>query len=207
MSILDKLSSSFERRDDAPNKEVAKELIETENAEDIKILVENLDNESKSVVSDCIKVLYEIGYVKPILIADYIDVFLSKLGGKNNRLEWGCMTAISTITEIKHEIIYKKHVLITRAMDKGSQITFDAGIITLSKLAGIKEEYNKRITPLLLHYLKNCDAKKVPSYAESISKVIPEDKKGILSDILSGRRSETHSQSARKRLDKIKDKL
>jgi hypothetical protein len=56
------------RRDEVPNQQLAKELAETENKAGIKEIAKNLQHKNKSVQSDCLKVLYEIGYLKPDLI-------------------------------------------------------------------------------------------------------------------------------------------
>jgi hypothetical protein len=70
MSVLNKNSYFQNRRDEVPNKELAKTLAETENRAGIAELVTNLKHKNKSVQSDCLAVLYHIGYVKPHLIAD-----------------------------------------------------------------------------------------------------------------------------------------
>ncbi len=53
------------------------------------------------------KVLYEIGYLTPELIADYADDFLKLLRSKNNRMVWGGMIALATIAETKPREIWK----------------------------------------------------------------------------------------------------
>ena len=61
MSVLDKLAGSMGIKSDVPNQQLAKELAENTQIEEIKIIAENLGNTDKAVQSDCIKVLYEIG--------------------------------------------------------------------------------------------------------------------------------------------------
>ena len=70
MSVLSKISYFQNRRDEVPNKKLAKTLAETENKAGIAELVANLKHKNKSVQSDCLSVLYHVGYVKPHLIAD-----------------------------------------------------------------------------------------------------------------------------------------
>jgi len=69
MSVIDRLASSLGRRDSVPNQELAQELSKTKNADEIRELIENLNNKDRKIQSDCIKVLYEIGYIAPELIA------------------------------------------------------------------------------------------------------------------------------------------
>ena len=66
MSVLNKIAFYQNRRDEVPNQQFAKELAETENKAGIKEIAKNLKHKNKSVQSDCLKVLYEIGYLKPI---------------------------------------------------------------------------------------------------------------------------------------------
>ncbi len=106
MSALNKIAFYQNRRDDVPNQQLAKELAQTENKSGIAELASNLQNKNKNVQSDCLKVLYEIGYLKPELIADCVSDFLGLLKSKNNRLVWGSMIALATIADKKPKEIY-----------------------------------------------------------------------------------------------------
>jgi hypothetical protein len=57
VSILSKLASQAGRRDEGPNETLAKELVENNDADGIKLIVENLQNEDKSIQGDCASVL------------------------------------------------------------------------------------------------------------------------------------------------------
>ena len=74
MNIIDMLASSQEQKGNETNILLAKELAASENHEGITELVRNLMNKDKRIQSDCIKTLYEIGHIKPELIADYYVV-------------------------------------------------------------------------------------------------------------------------------------
>lgn len=76
MSILQLLSSSIDRKDKEQNKKLAAEIANQENVEAIKELITNLNSNDKNIQSDCIDTLYETGYRKPELIADYHNDFL-----------------------------------------------------------------------------------------------------------------------------------
>ncbi len=52
----------------------------------VKELDDNLANEDKSIQSDWVKALYEIGERKPVLIAAYGKEFVALLNGKNTGL-------------------------------------------------------------------------------------------------------------------------
>ena len=115
-SIIDLLASTQGLRGDDSNIALAKEIASTENKEAIKELVDNLKNKDKNIQSDCIKTLYETGYLKPTLIAGYYSEFLELLSSKNNRLVWGGMIALSTIAEIKPDEIFKSLDLIMKTV-------------------------------------------------------------------------------------------
>ncbi len=139
------------RRDEVPNQQLAKKLAETENKKGIKEIADNLQHKNKSVQSDCLKVLYEIGYLKPVLIAEYAPVFLGLLRSKTNRMVWGGMIALATIADQKPDEIYAKLADVTDAIDNGTLITEVWGLKALAKVAAADEAYNQKIFAFLLH--------------------------------------------------------
>jgi hypothetical protein len=59
------------RKDEEPNKELARELVRTRNGEGIKEIAENLWNNDTKIQSDCDGVMEEIGRNAPALIEAY----------------------------------------------------------------------------------------------------------------------------------------
>ena len=86
MSILNRLASLQNRRDEVPNQELARDLATRRDETGIREIAENLWNKDKNIQADCIKVMYEIGYIEPGLIAFYAGDFIKLLKSKNNRL-------------------------------------------------------------------------------------------------------------------------
>ena len=168
MPILNKLASALERSDEVPNQLLAKEIAASADKVAVQELVDNLANKDKDIQSDCIKVLYEIGAIKPELIAGYVDTFVSLLGSRNNRLVWGAMTALGAVATVDTSAITKHIDTIIEATDKGSVITQDWGIRVLATLAAKDSAAAKRIFPFLMEFLEKCPAKDVPRHAESI---------------------------------------
>jgi hypothetical protein len=166
MSVVDQIASAQGRRDDVPNKELAKALAAEENTAGIKEIVDNLHNEDPKIISDCIKVLYEVGYINPSLIAEYWQAFLYLLDNKHNRLVWGGMTALSTIAPLKADVLFPHTEKLKQAIMKGSVITKDGGIRTLSLIGSVSVEYRREVLPFLLDFLAHCRPKQVPRYAE-----------------------------------------
>ena len=166
MSILEKLACFQNRRDEVPNQELARELAETQNREGLREIAENLWNKDKNVQADCIKVLYEVGYLAPELVADFAGNFLKLMKSKNNRLAWGAMIAISTIAALKADEIFPHVHEIQQVMDKGSVITKDNGVKILALVAAQNESYRREIFPYLLNHLATCRPKDVPQHSE-----------------------------------------
>jgi len=167
MNVLDRLASSLGQRSDIPNQELARDLTQKKDKEDIRELVENLWNKNSNIASDCIKTLYEIGYLQPELIAPYVNDFLRLIRCRENRLVWGGMLALATIAALKPAEIFAQVEWVMKAAREGSVITTDNGIKTLAGVAGCKEEYNRVIFPFLMEHLETCRPKEVPQHAES----------------------------------------
>ena len=69
MTIISRLASSLNRRDEVPNQALAIEIAANADGNAVAELVENLGHKNKNIRHDCIKVLYEIGERVPSLIA------------------------------------------------------------------------------------------------------------------------------------------
>ena len=166
MSVLDKLAHSLGRRDEVPNQELARELAEKKDEEGIREIAENLWNKDKNIQADCIKVLYEIGYIEPKLISEYAEDFAKLLKSRNNRLVWGGMTALAEVAKANPDAVFKYFDQIKKAKETGSVITVDNAISTLAWTAAANEKYNETIFPYLLKHLAGCRPKEVPQHAE-----------------------------------------
>ncbi len=206
MSILNKLASALDRRDEVPNQELALQIIKTNDKKAVKELVENLSSKDKNIQSDCIKVLYEIGEQKSVLIEEYSKEFIALLESKNNRLVWGAITALDSITSLNPEIIYKNLSRILTAADKGSVITKDHGVSILIKLAAEKK-YTDDALLLLLEQMKTCPTNQLPMYAENAVPVITNKYKNDFIKLLTSRLSEIEKESKQKRVEKVIKKL
>jgi hypothetical protein len=76
MSALEKIAFYQNRRDEVPNQELARQLAQFRDQSGIDEIAANMANKNSNVRSDCLKVLYEIGYLDPTLIAPYVEDFL-----------------------------------------------------------------------------------------------------------------------------------
>jgi len=202
MSILNSLSSSLGKRGNETEVALAKEIAADENRSAIKELAANLKNKNKKIQSDCLKVLYEIGYLKPELIAEYYDDFLELLTSKNNRLVWGAMIALMTITDLKHEEIFNSLNLLSKTIENGSVITIDCGVGILAKL-NIHKKYSSQAEPLLIEQLKICPIKQLPQYMEKSLICITQNNKETFRAIIDSRIAECGKDSQKKRLQQV----
>jgi hypothetical protein len=204
MSVLNKIAHFQNRRDEAPNQELARELAETRNKPGIQEVAENLGHQNQNVQSDCLKVLYEIGYLAPELIADYVDDFLKLLKSKNNRMVWGAMIALATIAARKPREIWKSVDDVIVATEHGTLITQVWGLKALARVAAANKRYRDKLFPILIQHLKTCIPRDVPTHAESILCAVDASHKDEFLSVLESRRAEmTPSQLARlKRITK-----
>jgi hypothetical protein len=166
MSVLARIAHFQDRRDEAPNQALARELAAKRDRAGVREIAEHLWDRNKAVQADCIKVLYEVGSLDPALIAGYFDEFLKLLKSRNNRLVWGAMTAIAAVAEVKADQVHAHFAEIRKAMDEGSVITMDNGIQALALAASKDAAYNRTIFPYLLDHLKSCRPKDVAQHSE-----------------------------------------
>lgn len=202
MSILSKLASSLHRRDEVPNQELAQHIVDKGDTIAVKELIESLHHKSKDIQHDCIKVLYEIGERKPELISDYVNDFIELLEHKNNRLQWGGMIALHSITLKNSKVIYDNLAKIIDAMDLGSVITNDYGISILIRLCSIKQ-YTDTAFVLLIEQLINSPTNQLPMYAEKAIPIINDKNKKLFVSTLSSRLIDIEKDTKRNRVEKV----
>ena len=206
MSIINKLASQQNRRDEIPNQQFAKEIAAAGDKKAVKELFENLTNKDKGIQSDCIKVIYEIGEQKPKLIAGFANELIELLSNKNNRLQWGAMTALHSITGEAPKAVYGALPQIIDVADKGSVITNDHCVGILVKLCGMKE-YAEDVFPLLNERLIKSPTNQLPMYAENALPVITEKNKAVFIKTLTLRLGEIEKDTKRIRVEKVIKKL
>ncbi len=198
MSVLHRIAHFRNRRDEVPNQELAKALAQKKDRKGIREIAENLWHENAQVQSDCLKVLYEIGYLNPALVADYAGDFLKLLESRNNRLVWGGMIALSTIAPIRAAEIFERCEAIQRAMEGGSVITIDNGVKTLALLAAGSDARRLTLFPCLLHHLETCRPKEVPQHSEKTLPAVTAKNKAKFIQVLQKRLPEMTSAQARR---------
>lgn len=206
MSVINKIAYYRNRRDEVPNQELAHQLAETEDKPGINEIAENLWNKNKSVRSDCLKVLYEIGYIRPDLIAEYVDDFLKLLNDKDNRMVWGAMIGLTTIADLRPHEIWVHIDDVINAVEVGSLITVVWGVKTLTHIAAADKTYHLKLFPILLNQLQKCIPRDVAMHAESMLVAVDKTNPTPFLAVLEKRKPElTTSQLAR--LNKVIKKV
>ena len=202
MPALERIAHFQHRRDEVPNQELAHELASTRDRDGICEIAENLRNKNKDIQADCIKVLYEIGYIEPGLIAEYAEDFVRLLHSRNNRLVWGGMIALGTVADLRPQVVIAHLDEIERAIDQGSVITVDNGVQVLARAASKDEKYSREIIPYLLEHLRTCRPKDLPQHAEKSLPAVNARNKSRFINVLSNRMDE-FSGAALARLKKV----
>lgn len=202
MSVINRLACSLGRRDEVPNQELARDLVVRKDRAGIREIAENVWNKDKNIQADCIKVIYEVGYIEPKLITDYAAEFAKLLRSKNNRLVWGGMIALAQVAKANPEAVFKYLDEVKKAKETGSVITVDSAVETLAWTASANDQYNKVIFPYLLKHLSSCRPKEVPQHSEKTLPAVNSTNKADFVKVLE-KRTEDLSGSGLSRVKKV----
>lgn len=202
MYVISKLASSLGRQDEVPNQELAQEIVKNSDKDAIKELVHHLSDKNKDIQNDCIKVIYEIGLLNPKLIAGYHQDFEKLLDSKNNRLQWGGMTALNMIALEEPDVIFSRLETLIAAAEKGSVITKDNLMAILIKLASVPK-YSNDAFVLFNEQLISCPTNQLPMYAENAMPIINHTNKEIFIKTLTSRLDDFEKETKRKRVEKV----
>lgn len=200
--LIGLLASGQGRRDEAPNIALAQQIAMHADELAVAGLVLLLQHKKNDIKNDAIKVLYEVGELKPHLLKPHLDAFWDILTGKNNRLQWGAMTAIRTLTPDNPAAIYAKLPVILLVADQGSVITRDQAVMILIALAG-KEQYHQDAIALILEQLTKSPENQLPMYAERSLPILVREDYADFTQVLEMRLPDMESHTKKKRVEKV----
>ena len=206
IDVINSLASSFNRHYEFPNQQLAQKIASTNDTSAIKELVSLLQNSKQAVQNDCTKVLYEIGYFNPKLIAPYSNEFIALLKSKNNRIVWGAMTALSVIASEKPDVIFKNLSAVMQGADVGSVIAKDHAAKILTSLSQHKK-YKNVTLPILIDFINSAPENQLPTYAENAMSVIEGEYKIVLLQVLESRIDKMQTPTKIVRVEKLIKKL
>jgi hypothetical protein len=204
--MIEKLATSLGRRDEVPNVELAKQIAEAEDQIAVDELINLIHHKDRSIQSDSIKVLYEIGAINPGLLQPHLKTFVSLLRSKNNRMVWGAMAAIDAVSNVDPQGVHVYLSEVMEAADKGSVITKDGAVNILIKLSN-EDKLSAQTIPLLKELMCHAALNQLPMYAERAFHVMTHNSPEKFAGILVDRMVEEMKDSKRKRLRKVLDKL
>jgi hypothetical protein len=190
MSVIQKIAFYQGRRDEVANQLLAGELAQKRDLDGIREIAAHLLDQEKNVRSDCLKVLYEIGYLEPSLIADYWQDFTTLLASKDNRMVWGAMIALAQIVDLRtHEI--SQHVdEIIHITGTGTVITKVWGIRVLAGISAHSKSNKPKVMPFLFKELRSCIPRDVPTHAASMLEAVDDTERTEFLSILETRQEE-----------------
>ena len=204
--IKDRLASMLGRRDEEPNILLAQEIVQNNDKKAIEELLQLIQGKQKDLQNDSIKVLYEIGEISPQLISAYWKDFLDALSSKNNRLQWGAMTALKTISLLVSDHIVNSIITLEKAVEQGSVITRDNYVAILNNLLSLSP-YQDLAFNAIIKQLSQCPTNQLAMYAELVSPKITSAYSKKFIETLSGRLDEIEKDSKRKRVEKVIKKI
>lgn len=202
VTIIDRLATSLNRRDERANQELAEEIAERNDRAAVRDLVDNLAGRNRAIQSDCIKVLYEIGEREPALIAPYHKVFAGLLESRNNRMVWGAMTALDTIATVEPQSVFSYLEKIIEVANAGSVISRDHAVGILIKLSAARK-FSTKCFPLFLDQLRTCPDNQFAMYVEQGSDLFTSGVSEDFVSILRARIDLLPRESQKKRVAKV----
>jgi hypothetical protein len=206
LTYIEQIAFHLGRRHEVPNQELAAHLAKEENLIGIDEIASFLYDKNASIQSDCIKVLYEIGYISPQLISKYAATFIDLLDSKRNRMVWGAMIALSTIAEKVPEVIWPHRQKIKDLIDTGTVITNVAGVKTLINLCKAGDQYYHGLIDDLLVLQRDCRNVDFAKRAEGMYVVIRSPHRDTFRKLLEDRKP-LLSKAAQKRVSKVIENL
>lgn len=187
MSVLNRIAFFQNRRDETPNVLLGRELAESEDRAGLDEIAAHLHDPNPNIASDCLKVLYEAGYLRPELVAGYVGEFLALLDSRNNRLVWGAMIALGLIAPLQAERLFAERQKVIETMVNGSVITVDNGIQVLAGVASTSPQYSRELFPFLLNHLRTCRSKEVAQHGERIAIAVTPENRAEFTAVLEAR--------------------
>jgi hypothetical protein len=205
LPVLDRLANALGRNDERPNVALAEQLAATGDTAAIAELADALATGTVAVQNDAIKVLYEIGYRRPELLAPHLGALTELLGSRNNRNVWGALKAIETVAALRPGEALSNLATILAAADHGSVIARDAANGILVTIAGAGHAV--AALPILLRRLEAAAPNQFPTYAEQIGTVIDPPHAQQLIDIIDRRLPKVTGGAKQARLERLRRKL
>lgn len=205
--IIKQLARSQGERTHQKNILFAQKIIRENNKQDVAALVVLLSHSNAKIRHDAIKVLYEIGEIAPKLISEYVQTFISLIDTNDNQLQWGLMTAISSVAEEKATEIYPIIPQLIQIADNGSVITNDHLMKTLLAIGKSQPKYQEDMYFLMIERFIISPENQAPKYAEETAQLATKENKHLLINAIQDKLKNITVATKRKRAEKLLQKL
>ncbi|GAB4240212.1 MAG: hypothetical protein Tsb0034_16570 [Ekhidna sp.] len=207
MLIQDHLAYTLGRKDQEPNKLLAREIAEADDKERLNELIQFFESQPhKEYQKDCALTLAWIAEIKPKLIAPHVGYLVGKLDDPINRVIWGSMIALSGIAEYVQDELFEALPKILDAMDAGTVVTRDHGFRILITLYQNKT-YQQDVFLLILEQLMKAPSNQLGQYTEKLLVVMEPIHKEDIIQTLESRLEDISDPHHIKRLHKNLKKL
>ncbi len=206
MRMIERLSTTLGVRSEVPNQELGADIVARQDVEALRDVVSLLNDKSRAIQGDAIKVLDEIGQCDPALIAPYHQVFIEGLTSRYQRVVWGAMTAIASITPLVPREIFASLEVIVGAADCGSVIARDHAVGVLCHLSSMPE-FSEKAFPHLIFQLRKAPVLQLPMYAEKALVIRDPALRERIAAVLTSRLADLDRESAVRRVGKVLKKL
>ncbi len=201
MSIVHLLSSSQDRIDQQPNKDLAALIVQSQDTAAITELELLLSTKKINQLFDVLKTLEMIGEKSPEMIAPLYPKLTSILDHKTNKIVWIGMSAMSHISNFHPEITYQLLPKIIKTMTEGGVIMRDKGFKMMVGLYTIPS-YTSDMSPLLLEQLLIAPDNQFGQYLEKWIAVILDADIAKVIKVIEERLPELSDTNHRKRAEK-----
>lgn len=207
MPIQDNLAHALDRKDQEPNKQVAKLIVDKGGEKDVTALVSFIQSRPEQrAQADAILALAYIGELDPKLLAGQVDFLIEELNSPINRVIFGSMISLAHIAHLQKEKLFDALPKIIDAMDSGTVVTRDHGyriMITLYQ----DDRFREDVFLLIREQLMKAPSNQLGQYAERLIEVINKSHFDPLIQTLEERRSDISNEYHIKRLNKNLKKL
>ena len=205
--IISRLSSGQDRRDQGPNRQLAEEIVRTQDQVLLNQVVAALEvQQTERVGNELVLVLTAISEKGPALLRNYSSLLLAKLESKSNRQVFGSMIALANIVNLVPEQIEAHLSTILSKMESGTVVTRDHGFRILCHLYTLAT-HRKSMGALILEQLHSAPDNQLGQYAERFLSVVHSEDRFSLEEVLESRMSYLTNEHHRKRLAKAILKL
>ncbi|MEM9324622.1 MAG: hypothetical protein AAGA85_03160 [Bacteroidota bacterium] len=206
MAIEEAFSSSFGRRDQGPNRALAKDIVTRQDFEAITELFEVLARKSSvRVHNDAVLTIAAISSEAPQMLTAHVSELMQLLKANINRQVFGAMIALANLSSLVPEQMSEHLGLIMASMDKGTVVTRDHGFTILTQI--YKVDKSGDLLPLILEQLMKAPPNQIGQYTEKFISVMDYTHRDELSAVLQERLNEldapNHQARIRKSLLKI----